>query len=261
MALMRLPSGTTVSSAYMKLLLGAGVFLLLASELFPQEPKAAPQCAAVTLRISLKAGDTFQRPINGLTFRVRATKDAGSCYGWWFFLEDAAGHDFIYPVNPPLRFNPSQLLGCGYGESAQQILKWDRELRFVLDQADYEHFDPLVENALWPYPEFPFWLRVKANIYPLPPRVNSNMTCFGRAESRHARMARPCHLPSASGTQKARRRRPLLEIPQPLRQVFTINFASLSVPGYPAGAGNASMRRSIASKSRRVKGPSASRSQ
>lgn len=151
MALMRLPSGTTVSSAYMKLLLGAGVFLLLASELFPQETKAAPQCAAVTLRISLKAGDTFQRRINGLTFRVRATKDAGSCYGWRFFLEDAAGHDFIYPVNPPLRFNPSQLLGCGYGESAQQLLKWDRELRFLLDQADYEHFDPLVEKALWPY--------------------------------------------------------------------------------------------------------------
>ena len=71
--------------------------------------------------------------------------------GWTFSLEDAEGRDYIYPVNPPLRFNPSQYLGRAYGESARQSLSSTRELRFLLNKADYERFWPLVTNALWPY--------------------------------------------------------------------------------------------------------------
>jgi len=52
------------------------------------------------------------------------------------------------------------------------------------------------------------------------------------------------------GHRKPCRRRPLLETRQPPR--LSIKFASLCVPGYPAGIGNASIRRSIAPKSRRV---------
>jgi hypothetical protein len=134
----------------MKLLLMTGALLLVASKLSPAEQKTAPQCAAVALTVSLQAGDDYQRRINDLTFVVRATKDKGFCWGWMFSLEDAAGHDFIYPVNPPLRFNPSQLLGCGYGQTARESLKISRELRFLLNQSDYERFQPLLKNALWP---------------------------------------------------------------------------------------------------------------
>jgi hypothetical protein len=127
-----------------------GVLLLVASKLSPAEEKTAPECAAVALTVSLRVGDDYQRRINDLTFKVRARKDKGLCCGWMFSLEDAAGHDFIYPVNPPLRFNPSQLLGCGYGQTARESLKISRELHFLLNQSDYERFEPLLKNALWP---------------------------------------------------------------------------------------------------------------
>jgi len=135
----------------MKPLLVIGVLLLLVCKLFPHNQETTPQCTAVAWTISLKAGDDIQRRINDLTFKVRATKDKGFCWGWMFSLEDPAGHDFIYPVNPPLRFNPSQTLGCGYGQTARESLKINRELRFLLNEYDYERFDPLVKNALWPY--------------------------------------------------------------------------------------------------------------
>ena len=127
-----------------------GVFLLLAPKLLLYEQRTPPQCVAATLTVSVKAGDDFRRQINDLTFKVQATKDKGFCWGWMFSLEDAAGHDFIYPVNPPLRFNPSQLLGCGYGQTSRESLRISRDLRFLVNESDYQRFDPLLKNALWP---------------------------------------------------------------------------------------------------------------
>jgi hypothetical protein len=54
-------------------------------------------------------------------------------------------------VNPPLRFNGSQTLGRGYGDSARTSLGHGRELRFLLNQADYTTVEPLMNDALWPY--------------------------------------------------------------------------------------------------------------
>ncbi len=71
--------------------------------------------------------------------------------GWVFSLKDPSGRDYIYPVNPALRFNGSQTLGAGYGDTAKQSLSHGRELRFLLDQSDYEAFEPYVDHALWPY--------------------------------------------------------------------------------------------------------------
>lgn len=102
------------------------------------------------LNISLKAGDDYAQRIDDLTFEVRAT-DKGNCQGWLFALKDSDGHDYVYPVNPPIRFNPSQLLGCGYGLSSRESLKLDRKLYFLLHQTDYKRLFPLLENALWPY--------------------------------------------------------------------------------------------------------------
>jgi hypothetical protein len=59
-------------------------------------------------------------------------------------------HDFIYPVNSPLRFNPSQLLGCGYGQTSRESWRINRELRFLVNESDYERFGSFLNNALWP---------------------------------------------------------------------------------------------------------------
>jgi hypothetical protein len=134
-----------------KNLLTTVLLLLFVSNLFPQEQKTTPQCALAVLNVSLNAGDDYERRIDDLTFEVRASEDKGNCQGWMFALEDSGGNDYIYPVNPPLRFNPSQLLGCGYGQSARESLKLDRELYYLLNKPDYNQLSPLLVNALWPY--------------------------------------------------------------------------------------------------------------
>lgn len=108
------------------------------------------QCRAVTFTASLDAGNRFVQKVGDLKFAIRATHDKGFCNGWTFSMEDASGNDFIYPVNMPLRFNPSQFLGCSYGLTARQGLEMNRTMRFILAEQDYLRLDPLMENALWP---------------------------------------------------------------------------------------------------------------
>jgi len=126
------------------------IVLLLATDPLTHGRATPRRCSAVEFTATLSAGDSFRRKLDDLVFRVKPTKDKGFCYGWIFTLEDAAGHDFIYPVNPPLRLNPLQFLGCSYGLTAQQSLEMSRSLRFLLSESDYLQLDPLVMNALWP---------------------------------------------------------------------------------------------------------------
>ena len=112
-----------------------------------QVKRTQPQCNAVAVFFSLKAGETFEQRVNDLTFKVKPLESSG----WFFSLEDLKGHDFLYPVNPPLRLNGSQTLGAGYGATAKQSLAYDRELRFLLSESDYAALWPYVEHALWPY--------------------------------------------------------------------------------------------------------------
>ena len=60
-------------------------------------------------------------------------------------------HDFIYPVNPHMRFNGLQILGPSYGDDTKASLAHPHEMRFLLDRADYDRISPLLTNALWPY--------------------------------------------------------------------------------------------------------------
>lgn len=125
--------------------------LVLAGNLIAKENKKSLSCGEVALRVTLKAGDNFSRRVNadGLTLEVKAGQQKER--GWSFALNDPGGNDYIYPVNPPLRFNPSQTLGPGYGQSAKESLRINRELQFLLSSTDYDRIWPLVTNALWPY--------------------------------------------------------------------------------------------------------------
>jgi hypothetical protein len=124
--------------------------LALSGQSRPQPGASGPQCRAVTFTANLKAGNSFAQKVDGLEFRIRATNGKGTCNGWTFTFEDADGHDFIYPVNFPLRFNPSQLLDCSYGLTAKQGLEMKRSMRFILTEQDYLRLDPLMKDALWP---------------------------------------------------------------------------------------------------------------
>ena len=127
---------------------------VLAGTLRSQGKSIQPQCVAVNLSFSLEAGHSFQQQISDLTFKVIFRRDyAGSWESacWVFSLDDAKGHDYLYPVNPPLRLNGSQTLGAGYGDTAKESLAYDRNLRFLLSESDYAALWPYVEHALWPY--------------------------------------------------------------------------------------------------------------
>jgi hypothetical protein len=119
---------------------------MFAGRLLTQAKSPPPQCSSVALSFSLKTNEKFQQPISDLTFKAAPLKSTGSM----FSLEDPKGDDFIYPVNPPLRFNPAQTLGAGYGDTAKQSLSHGRELHFLLSRSDYDAFWLYVEHALWP---------------------------------------------------------------------------------------------------------------
>jgi hypothetical protein len=135
----------------------AAVFLLIfaacayaQTHLPSKQPSTSTQCSAIEMVIRLEAGNSYQQSVgNELTFKIAAMKNEE--WGWVFSLADNAGRDYIYPVNPPLRLNPSETLGRGYGYSARQSLGHERNVRVLLDSADYNRLEPLVNNALWPY--------------------------------------------------------------------------------------------------------------
>lgn len=128
----------------------AAVFLVLFGPLRPQLEASGNSCSTVSFTARLDAGRSLVQKVGGLVFRFRAAQGNGLCGGWTFTLEDTDGHDFIYPVNFPLRFNPSQYLGCSYSLTARQGLEMRRSLRFILTERDYLRLDPLMKDALWP---------------------------------------------------------------------------------------------------------------
>lgn len=133
------------------LLLWAILFFLFTGIVSAQQKPTAIRCNAVTFKFSLKAGESFQKAIGNLTFKVQSGTAQERPNGWTFSLDNADGQDFIAPVSIPLRFNPSQILGPGYGLSARDSLKNNRELPFLISDSDYELIVPLWRNALWSY--------------------------------------------------------------------------------------------------------------
>jgi hypothetical protein len=115
-----------------------------------------PPCHSVSLTAQLTAGHKFEQLIGGdLVFQISPEKpDAdGSANAWSITLSPqiTSRHDYIYPVNPPIRFNGLQRLGPGYGEDAKASLDYAHKMRFLLNQADYDRIEPFLTAALWPY--------------------------------------------------------------------------------------------------------------
>jgi hypothetical protein len=97
----------------------------------------------------LVAGDTFEHAIgDGLIFRLRPEKlgHDSSLDGWTieFFPQTSPQHDYIYSVNPPIRFNGLQALGATYGDDAKTSLGHPHQMRFLLDANGSERIQPLL---------------------------------------------------------------------------------------------------------------------
>jgi len=113
-------------------------------------------CRSIALTVELSAGKGFEKRIGqDLVFKVDPERDGpkGELSGWGIELVPARvpDNDYIYPVNPPLRFNGLQTLGPSYGDDTKGSLGHAHEMDFLLNSADYDRLWPLVTNALWPY--------------------------------------------------------------------------------------------------------------
>jgi len=128
-------------------------FVLVCLSLIPAidvRAQSSSACQSVSFKVHLNAGDSFEREFGGgLLFRLTSQKDPG-----WFLdivPAEANTNDYIYPVNLPLRLNPNQTLGPGYGETVKSSLAHRHEMRFLLNRSDYDRVSDLIGNVLWPY--------------------------------------------------------------------------------------------------------------
>ena len=131
------------------------LLLCLASSAAGQSSAAMP-CHSIVLSAELSSGNRFERAIGGsLVFHVDPERlgPKGELDGWRITLVPVRepDHDYIYPVNPPLRFNGLQTLGPSYGDDTKGSLGHPHEMRFLLYPTDYDRISPLMTNALWPY--------------------------------------------------------------------------------------------------------------
>jgi hypothetical protein len=120
------------------------------------QPLAATSCHSIMLTGQLQAGDHFEKVIGAdLVFKLEPETlgPHGELHGWQVSLAPShePDRDYIYPVNPPLRFSGLQTLGPGYGDDTKTSLAHPHEMFFLLDRADYDRLWPLLNNALWPY--------------------------------------------------------------------------------------------------------------
>lgn len=118
--------------------------------------QSSASCHLIVLSAELSSGDQFEKAIGeGLVFRLNPERlgPKGELDGWAIQLFPAASrdHDYIYPVNPPLRFNGLQTLGPSYGDDTKASLRRAHEMRFLLHAADYDRISALVTYVLWPY--------------------------------------------------------------------------------------------------------------
>jgi hypothetical protein len=134
----------------MKLLRLVAVLLLFGCAL---NTTAQEGCHSFEFTHTIEAGDNFSQNIGGgLSLRLNPGDD-----GWTIDIiptrQESSGKqdDYIYPVNPPIRFNNLQYLGAAYGDSTRYLVTHEKHLRFVLNQSDYDLISRFITDALWPY--------------------------------------------------------------------------------------------------------------
>src|SRR5258708_37235402 len=117
------------------------------------------RCHAIGFEGEIVAGQTFERKIGtglNLRFVPQNFGDAKTVLaGWHVELAPVPQEgstdglkDFIYPVNPPLRFNPWQEIDTSYGIAAVKKLQHAIAYAFILNAQDYRRIEAALNDAL-----------------------------------------------------------------------------------------------------------------
>ncbi len=107
-------------------------------------------CKQQSFAGTVGGGQEFSHLIGpNLTVVFRPLKDN---WGWTLAVHPRDSseqwEDWTYPVNLPIRTGETQLLGTGYGSTAQEILSQPRSIRFVLSQSDFKEYSQMADDAL-----------------------------------------------------------------------------------------------------------------
>jgi hypothetical protein len=96
----------------------------------------ALECARFTSNGRLNHGAAYEAALpRGFRLHLRPDGDLG----WDISVEQPGSeiHDYMWVVSPPLRTAPQRKIGPGYGLQARDSAGFERDLRFVLSDADY----------------------------------------------------------------------------------------------------------------------------
>lgn len=155
---------TSYSNSRMRkfVLLGAAGLLVLTSAASSRPAPSESRCHTITFEGEILAGQPFKRDIGGGLMLELIPQNFGDAKaalsGWRIEILGNSGKpppasrdDYIYLVNLPLRFNPSQDIGTSYGISVEEKLRYVLTYAFVLNKTDYKKMVYILDDALWPY--------------------------------------------------------------------------------------------------------------
>jgi hypothetical protein len=126
------------------------VLLLLTIPAVAQQP-AKQSCKSFRFRISLSAGQDFEKSIGeGLTLAIKSEDPIEGIANGWDIALFKQDRDYIYPVNLPIRFNPTQFISPAYGQTLQDQTR-NRSMKFLWKHDEYERITTLEQDVLWPY--------------------------------------------------------------------------------------------------------------
>ncbi len=107
-----------------------------------------PNCLSFSFEGRVNGGEEYTHELGG-GLRIRLLPGQKK-WGWVLQVQPLDNtDDYAYPVNPPYHYANSQWLSTGYDETVEQQLKYEHEIYFVLNQAEYERAMKLVDDALY----------------------------------------------------------------------------------------------------------------
>jgi|HubBroStandDraft_1064217.scaffolds.fasta_scaffold142164_2 hypothetical protein len=117
----------------------------------PLSPATVLACHEFSFEGRVNGGQEYVRELGeGLRLRLfpfSGGQDKNS--GWIIEVQPVdADDDYAFPVNPPFHSGNSQWLASGYGETAEEQLKHEHEVFFVLNRNEYERARKAVDDAL-----------------------------------------------------------------------------------------------------------------
>ena len=117
----------------------------------PISAAVAPTCHVFSFEGRVNGGEEYSHELGGGLWIYLSPSLAPKNENWGWVIQVRplnSTDDYAFPVNPPFHSGNSQWLSTGYGETVEQLLKYEHEVFFVLNREEYEHAARLVDETM-----------------------------------------------------------------------------------------------------------------